>query len=135
MAITDFPVWHYHRTKGGKIFYSQAELEAAGEGWEDSPAKFEKPGVVTTEQAHGQPSKPSGDEQKAPEDEKKDQPTAQEIRMMNKQQLYDLAKSLNPAAVPAFEECTKYSLKAIIFAANPDGGATVGGAQNENPVV
>lgn len=116
MAITDFPVWRYHQTKGGKIFHSQAELDAAGEGWVDSPAKFEKPGVVTTEQAHGQPPKPSGDEQKAPEDEKKDHPTEREIRVMNKQQLYDLAKSLNPAAVPAFEDCTKNSLKEIIFA-------------------
>lgn len=36
-----FPAWLYHKTKGAKIFENAEEVEAAGEGWFDTPAAFE----------------------------------------------------------------------------------------------
>lgn len=38
-----YPVWRFHKTKlpDGKIVYSEAEDEALGPGWVDSPAKFD----------------------------------------------------------------------------------------------
>lgn len=38
-----FPTWRYHRTKEAVIVNSPEELKSLGEGWEDTPAKFELP--------------------------------------------------------------------------------------------
>lgn len=37
-----FPCWLYHKTHGAVLFTSQDDFAGAGEGWKDSPAKFEK---------------------------------------------------------------------------------------------
>jgi hypothetical protein len=36
-----FPTWRYHATEPAVIVNDPGELEALGEGWEDSPAAFE----------------------------------------------------------------------------------------------
>tara|TARA_R100001086_G_scaffold250077_1_gene193284 strand:- start:1687 stop:1923 length:237 start_codon:yes stop_codon:yes gene_type:complete len=37
-----FPTWRYHRTKPACIVHSSEELDALGEGWVDTPAKFKE---------------------------------------------------------------------------------------------
>ena len=37
----EFPKWLFHKEHGAKIFNNPAEVEAAGDGWVDSPAKLE----------------------------------------------------------------------------------------------
>lgn len=44
-----FPTFQYHKEHGAKLFHSKEELEAAGPGWVDSPAKFDsKPEPAAT---------------------------------------------------------------------------------------
>jgi len=45
-----WPSWRYHPVHEPRIFQSQAELDAAGPGWVDSPAKFGKPTHPTSEE-------------------------------------------------------------------------------------
>lgn len=42
-----FPCWRYHATApAGQVFNTQDELDAAGKGWVDSPAKLGEPEVA-----------------------------------------------------------------------------------------
>lgn len=37
-----YPCWRYHKDlPAGRIFQDQAEIDAAGEGWVDTPAKLQ----------------------------------------------------------------------------------------------
>ncbi len=38
--IICFPTCRYHKEKGNRVFRSQEEIDEAGKGWVDSPARF-----------------------------------------------------------------------------------------------
>ena len=38
----NFPTYMYHKTKGTQVFKSKEELDSAGSGWVDSPAKIDE---------------------------------------------------------------------------------------------
>lgn len=38
----EFPTYLYHKEHGARLFTSEEEVKAAGRGWADTPAKFEK---------------------------------------------------------------------------------------------
>lgn len=37
-----FPCWMYHKKHGARLFNTKEELEEAGSGWVDSPAKIKE---------------------------------------------------------------------------------------------
>nr|BFD63164.1 hypothetical protein BdHM001_18450 [Bdellovibrio sp. HM001] len=39
---TVYPKWIYHKTQAPKIVNNEVEHEQAGEGWEETPAAFDK---------------------------------------------------------------------------------------------
>lgn len=47
-----YPMWLYHKEKGKKVFETEAEVEAAGEGWVDSPAAFEADKEIPASSGH-----------------------------------------------------------------------------------
>jgi hypothetical protein len=62
----EFPTFRYHREKEPKIFKNQAEIDAAGPGWVDSPAKLKEEDEVVKKVAkakadHGRTAKKSQD--------------------------------------------------------------------------
>lgn len=42
MSDSGFPKWLYHKTEGARIIKSSDEEKALGQGWADSPEKFNK---------------------------------------------------------------------------------------------
>ena len=119
-----FPSCRYHKTLApkGRMFNTQAEIDEAGEGWEDSPAAF---GLVThpPEQVPGVPqpsvaSSPPPSTEPPAEAVPPPASMAKEVKKMNKPELYDLAVSFYGTGeeVPAdIEAITKKDLLALVL--------------------
>ena len=142
----DFPCWRYHpvHARTGFMFKSQEELDSAGEGWVGTPAAF---GVVThpPEKIPGAPPPPGflspspvaveTTAETEPPAEKAVVPSteadakavvpsvsAQEVKLMNKPELYALAVDLPEIkeVVPAdIEAIKKKELLALVLSALP----------------
>ena len=106
-----FPAWRFHPTLApkGRLFNTQEELDREGEGWVDSPAKFDLP-------------PPPAEVPVAPPASSERSFSAKEVKKMNKPALYDLAK--NPPyslGVPEnVDDITKKELLALILPSLPE---------------
>jgi len=148
----DFPCWRYHpvHARTGFMFKSQEELDSAGEGWVGTPAAFgvvthppEKipgapppPGFLSPAPVAVEPPAETGPTAETePPAEKAVVPSteadakavvpsvsAQEVKLMNKPELYALAVDLPGIreAVPAdIETIKKKELLALVLSALP----------------
>ena len=55
-----WPSWRFHKTEGARIFESQEELDAAGDGWRDRPFRDDEDSEDDTQEAaprRGRPRK------------------------------------------------------------------------------
>ena len=125
--MAEFPAFYFHpvHARAGYLFKTQAELDSAGEGWVDTPAAF---GVVThpPEKIPGAPP-PLGvvETPTATETQAKavaTSPSVQEVKLMNKPELYALAVDLPGIGeeVPAdIESITKKELLTLVLSSLP----------------
>lgn len=107
-----FPRWMYHPVKGGQVFNSKQELDAAEKkspGWVDHPNMFKNPppDAVTSEQAEGTKDQDKG---KHPFTEK-------DIKTGLKANLYKIAKEYFELPVEDFDTETVKKLRAKILEA------------------
>jgi len=125
--MAEFPAFYFHpvHARAGYLFNTQAELDSAGEGWVDTPAAF---GVVThpPEKIPGAPPLPvavsSPPSTEADAKAVATSPSVQEVKLMNKPELYALAVDLPGIGeeVPAdIESITKKELLTLVLSSLP----------------
>lgn len=132
--MQEFPAFFYHpvHARAGYLFKSQEQLDSAGEGWVDTPAAF---GVVThpPEQVPGVSQPPvvvspapvaveTPTETEPPAETAAPFPSAKEVMLMNKPELYALAVDSPEIKeeVPAdIETIKKEELLALVLSALP----------------
>jgi len=118
--MAGFPAFRYHAKLApqGYLFKSQAELDSAGPGWVDSPAKF---GVVTHPpvQVPGTPAVPAVENAENAENDKtthsKLSLSAKTAQRMNKPELYGLARRLGLEVPEDIETITRKELLALVL--------------------